>query len=233
MLIFGTGEQVDQVSQDREHRRLSTAALLREAPLRFFDLTRNTVGFSPFNKGGGEIGEVPRNRRDENSASLVQRFDRKSAALCRKDKRRVDKPHVPARVAAGKLEARRKQHAAPLIERFGKCRVGRLIVASADLAGNMDAALGNVALPHGISSGPRRLGRSGRFRSGMAKAARSSLGGLQSKQCRWPPLLHGPPPDRCVRKLHGTHLAALWAHRNLILRSDRTPPRLDRIPSAG
>ena len=44
-----------------------------------------------------------------------------------KHQRRVDEPHVPARVAAGKLEARRKQDAAPLVERVGQRGVGRLI----------------------------------------------------------------------------------------------------------
>ncbi len=56
------------------------------------------------------------------SASIV-----KSRPRAVSSQRRIDKSHVPARVAAGKFEARRKQHAAPVIERPASAIIGRLI----------------------------------------------------------------------------------------------------------
>src|SRR4051794_31654821 len=43
MLVFGTVEQIAQGAQNREHRRLAAAALLREALLRLFDLARYPI----------------------------------------------------------------------------------------------------------------------------------------------------------------------------------------------
>ena len=78
--------------------------------------------------------------RQQHAAALVQRLDREPAAARGKDQRRIDKAHVPARVTAGKLEARRKQYAALLVEGVGESGIGGLVLATRDLALDADAA---------------------------------------------------------------------------------------------
>src|SRR6202035_4135416 len=98
--------------------------------------------------------EALRYRVQQNAAALVQRIDREPAPADGENQRRVDKAHIPPRVTAGKLEARRKQNPAPLLERLGPCGIGRLILVIADLSRNADAAVGYVARElHGDPSG--------------------------------------------------------------------------------
>src|SRR5262249_7411697 len=94
----------------------------------------------------GQARDGPEYGSEENAPALVQCVDREPAALRGEHQRRIDKPHVPPRIAAGKLKARGKQDAAPVVERLGERCVGRLVGAGADLASNADAAVCDVAL---------------------------------------------------------------------------------------
>ena len=64
----------------------------------------------------GQISEAVGNRLQQNEAPLVQRFDREPAPARGEDQRRVHKAHIPPRVTAWKLKARRKQHPAPFVQ---------------------------------------------------------------------------------------------------------------------
>ena len=59
-------------------------------------------------------------------------------------KRRIDKPHVPARIAPGKLKTRREQHAALPVEPVGERRIGRRIGLRDDLSLDTDASSSRV-----------------------------------------------------------------------------------------
>ena len=159
VLVLGAAEQIDQRAQNREHRGLPAAALLRETLLGLLDLARYPIAPDPLDANCGQIGEALGNRVQQNLAALVQRIDREPAPARGEDQRRVDKPHIPPRVTAGKLEARGKQDPAPLVERLGQRGIGRLIVVIADLSRNADAAIGDVARElHGDPSGWDRPG---------------------------------------------------------------------------
>ena len=145
VLILGTTEQIDQGAQNREHRRLPAAALLRETLLGLLDFARYPIAPDPLDADCGQVGQALGNRVQQNAAALVQRIDREPTPARGKNQRRVDKPHIPPRVTAGKLEARGKQHPAPLVERSGQRGIGRLILVVADLSRNADAAIGDVA----------------------------------------------------------------------------------------
>ena len=162
VLVLGAAEQIDQRAQNREHRGLPAAALFREALLALLDLARYPIMPDPLDANCGQTGEAFCHRVQQNEAALVQRIDREPPPARGKNQRRVDKPHIPTRVTAGKLEARRKQNPAPLVERLGQCGIGRLIVAIADLSRNADAAIGDVARElHGIPLVGIALGRVG------------------------------------------------------------------------
>ena len=163
MLVLGTAEQIDQGAQNREHRGLPAAALFRETLLGLLDFARYPIAPDPLDANCGKAGEALGNRVQQDAAALVQRFDREPAPARGKNQRRVDKPHIPPRVTAGKLEARGKQHTAPLVERLGQRGIGRLIVVIADLSRNADAAFGDIARglhrdpSGGIARGPGRF----------------------------------------------------------------------------
>src|SRR5712691_5495378 len=84
-------------------------------------------------------------RSEQQTPALVERLDPEVAAARGQHQRRVDKAHIPARIAAGKLKARRTQDAAAVVEPVGQRRVGRAIGLRDDLALDADAALGLVA----------------------------------------------------------------------------------------
>src|SRR6266849_329018 len=114
-----------------------------------------------------------RNRSEQDPPARIQRLDGEVAAARCQHQRRVDKTHVPACIAAGKLEARREPHAALRIEHLGKRGVARVVYPvqlfidrrtapdRADLALDADAALGLIAgALHESSSGYRSPRRS-------------------------------------------------------------------------
>ena len=145
VLVFATAEQIDQGAQNREYRRLAAAALFREALLALLDLAQYPIAPDPLETICGESREALRNRVQQDAAALVQGVDREPASARGNNQRRVDKPHIPPRVAAGKFETRRKQNPASLVERLGQRGIGRLILMVADLSRNADAAVGDVA----------------------------------------------------------------------------------------
>src|SRR4051794_29143643 len=124
MLVFATAEQIDQAAQNREHRRLTAAALLRKALLCLLDLARYLLAPNSLHANCGQASKAFGNRPQQNEAALVQRVDREPAPARGKNQRRVDKAHIPPRVAAWKFEARGKQHPAPLVERLGQRGIG-------------------------------------------------------------------------------------------------------------
>src|SRR5262249_4742912 len=136
-----------------------------------------------------------------NYAALVERLDREPASARGEDQRRIDKAHVPSRVAAGELEARRKQHAALLVEGAGQCAISRLVVVVADLSRDADAAFGAIA--RGLHEDLLRAVAAREIREvrlETAKAARYSRSGLDRNNGKRPPLLDGPPPIRGLRE---------------------------------
>src|ERR1700757_1112652 len=155
MLILGAAEQVDQPLQDRKYRGLPAAALFRKALIGLLDLARNVVKRDPLNIGVGEAREVISDWLDKNATALVQCLYGKSATARCKNQRRVDKAHIPPRIAARKLKTRGKQHTAPFVERLGECGVGWAIVVRVDFPRNPDIPLRTVAFAlHGTSSEP-------------------------------------------------------------------------------
>ena len=100
---------------------------------------------APLDDGGFDPGERLGGGAEQDAAALVQGFDAETETARRQHQRRVDKPHVPARVAAGELEARREQHAALPVEPVGQRRVGGAIGLHRDLAADADTALGLIA----------------------------------------------------------------------------------------
>src|SRR6185436_14258319 len=87
-----------------------------------------------------QTAECLGDRPDQHPAALVQRLDRERPVSRGQDQRWIDKAHVPAGVTAGKLEARRKQYAALLVEGVGESGIGGLVLATRDLALDADAA---------------------------------------------------------------------------------------------
>ena len=194
MLVLRTGEQVDQARAAPRRRSAGGCAVPRESG-RCCRGSRPRCGPRRYGASRPRRGRQSRRHRSEQQApALVERLDRELAAARGQHQRRVDKPHVPARIAAGKLEARRKQHAALMVEPVGQRRVGRAIGLRNDLALDADAALGLVAdALHEVPSGnwsPRRSLEPSREN---AKAARCSEAACK-KRNRWPPGLDGPPP---------------------------------------
>jgi hypothetical protein len=148
MLVLGAREQIDQRAQHREDRGLPTAFFFGKALRAFANLPRDAVVGGELDAGRREAGDDHRNRVQENAAAPVQRLDRKLPPARSEHQRRIDKAHVPARVPAGKLEARRKEDAALVVERVGERIVSRAVLALADLSRDADAAVGVVALEH-------------------------------------------------------------------------------------
>src|SRR5205085_8752796 len=62
VLILGTAEEVDQTAQNREHRGLAAAPLLRKALRSLLDGARYSVAPSPFDASWGKAGERLCNR---------------------------------------------------------------------------------------------------------------------------------------------------------------------------
>ena len=71
VLVLGTAEQIDQGAQDRKHRRLPAAALLRKTLLGLLDLTRYPSAPDRFDATCGQISEAFGNRPQQNEATLV------------------------------------------------------------------------------------------------------------------------------------------------------------------
>ncbi len=145
MLVFGTGEEVAERPQYRKHAGLAAALLLREAGVAGADRAVDAAVAGVADLCRREAIQMVGDRPKQQLPPRVQRLDPKAAAARRQHQRRIDKPHVPARVAAGKLEARREQHAAPLVELLGQRRISRAVGLRQGLALDMDAALGFVA----------------------------------------------------------------------------------------
>src|SRR3954447_16648348 len=116
MLFLGTGKQLSERPQHRKDRRLPAALLLGKAFAALADLARDPVGAAVTDLRGIEARQMTLDRRQQHRTALVQRLDRESAPARGQDQRRIDKPHVPARVTARKLETRREQDAPPVVE---------------------------------------------------------------------------------------------------------------------
>src|SRR5208282_5429730 len=145
VLVLGAGEQTDQRAQHREYRRLPAAALLGKALRGFADVARDAARGGSFDRRCRESADRLGDRGQQNTATPVQGVDRKPAPARGEDQRRVDKSHVPARIPAGKLEARGKEHTALGVERPGERVVGWAIGLITDLSLDANAALGAVA----------------------------------------------------------------------------------------
>ncbi len=191
MLILRAAEQIDQRAQDRKDRGLATAHLLRKALRGLCDFTAQSVLADLAETNRRQARNSLGNRREQYAAAGVQRIDRKAPPARGKGQRRIDKPHIPAGVAARKLEARRKQNAAAMIERFSQRVVGRLIKTFADLSGYADAAFGGVTralhadlLCAGVASGdPGRFASNykGRpeLRNGLYRKCQTTAAGVR------------------------------------------------------
>src|SRR5207253_7772270 len=84
-------------------------------------------------------------RRDQHPAAGIQRLDREIAAARGQYQRRVDKPHIEPCIAPGKLEARRQQDTAAVVEGAGKRVMLALIGPDPGLALDANAAAGRIA----------------------------------------------------------------------------------------
>ncbi len=144
MLVLVAAEDIDQPAQQRKHARLAAALLFGKALGAVGDFAVEAIvePVEPTQRqrrqGGGQ-------RRQQHPAASVQRLDREGPAARRNDQRRIDKTHIPAGVAAGKLEARREQHPAPRIERPRQGIVGGFIGVLANFAGDRDTPFGRIA----------------------------------------------------------------------------------------
>ena len=118
MLVLGTPEQIVERAQHREDARLPAALLFREAGIAVADRALDTVLPGAPDLGCGECGKRLGNRRDQHPPALIQRLDREIAPARRQHQRRIDKPHIEPRIAAGKLEARGQEDAAPVVKRM-------------------------------------------------------------------------------------------------------------------
>src|SRR5437879_413179 len=145
-------------------------------------------------------------RSEQQATALVERLDGKGAAARRQHQRRVDKAHIPARIAAGKLEARRTQDAATVVEPVGQPRIGRAVGLHDDLALDADAALGLIA--GALHENPLRVPVASEVRwsrrpemrrppgaprrpmqkreSLAARVRRATTNWLNATQCSWP-----------------------------------------------
>src|SRR5947209_9201175 len=83
--------------------------------------------------------------RDQNPAAAIERLDREAAVPRGEYHRRSDKAHSQPRIAAGKLEARGQEDAAPVVKRMGQRVVLALIGADPGLALDANAAAGRIA----------------------------------------------------------------------------------------
>ena len=146
MLVFRALEQGDQRAQHREHRRLTAALLLGEACCRLADHAADASVARGAELDRVEAPQRVGDRRKQHLAAGVERLDRETAATRAEHQRRIDKAHVPAGVAAGKLEARREQHAALPVERLGEREIGGAVGARDKLALDRDPACGSEAL---------------------------------------------------------------------------------------
>ena len=106
MHILGAGEQLAEGAQDRENAGLAAARLLGKAGRALADLAVDAVVARVPDVGRREAGQMEADRSEQQAPALVERLDRKAPAARRQHQRRVDKPHVPARIAPGELEAR-------------------------------------------------------------------------------------------------------------------------------
>ena len=104
--VLGAGETLAECAQQREHAGLAAALLLRKPGGAFADLTIDAVRAGAPDLGRREVVKRRRHGAEQKAPALVQGLDRKNAIPRRQDERRVDKPHIPTRIAAGKLEAR-------------------------------------------------------------------------------------------------------------------------------
>ncbi len=155
MLVLRAGEQLAERAQHREDAGLAAAFFLGKPGGAVADRADDAVRVDAAHFDRREVGESLSHRSEQEAPAFVERLNRKIAAARRQHQRRVDKPHVPARIAAGKLEARRKQDAAPMIEPVGQRRIGRAIGLFDDLAMDADAALGLIA--GALHEGPLRV----------------------------------------------------------------------------
>ncbi len=90
MLILRAAEQIDQHAQHRKNRRLPAAHLLRESLLGFRDVAANSVWVDPAETDRRQRSESLGDRRQQDSATWVQRIDRKPPPT-RGEEREVDR----------------------------------------------------------------------------------------------------------------------------------------------
>ena len=134
MLVLRAGEQFPQRPQHREDRWLTAALFLRKTLAAFPYVALDPVGAAMPDSDRVERRQMIRDGGQQHRAAFVERLDRKRPSARGQHERRIDKPHVPSCVAARKLEARREQHAAPLVEALGQRAVGRAVGLHRDFA---------------------------------------------------------------------------------------------------
>src|SRR5205814_2864927 len=145
MLVLGTPEQIVERAQHREDARLPAALLLREARVALAHLARDMVLADITELYCREAAQRLGDIRDQNPAAAIERLDREAAVPRGEYKRRIDKAHIEPRIAAGKLEARGQENAAPVVKRMRQRVVLALIGADPGLALDANAAAGRIA----------------------------------------------------------------------------------------
>ena len=106
MLVIRAGEQLAEGAQNRKNAGLPAARLLGKAGRALADLAVDAVVARVPDVGRREAGQMAADRSEQQPPALVERLDGKAVPARRQHQRRVDKPHVPARIAPGELEAR-------------------------------------------------------------------------------------------------------------------------------
>src|SRR5213076_1406566 len=117
----------------------------REAGVAVADRTFDAVLPGAPGLGCRECGKRLGYRRDQHPPALIQRLDREIAPPRRQHQRRVDKPHIKPGIAPRKLEARRQQDAAAVVEGAGERVMLTLIGPDPGLALDANAAPGRIA----------------------------------------------------------------------------------------
>ncbi len=145
MLVLGTPEQIVERAQHREDARLPAALFLREARVALADLARNMI-LADITElycrvAAQRLGDI----LDQNPTAAIERLDREAAVARGEYERRIDKAHIEPRIAAGKLEARGQEDAAPVVKRMRQRVVLALIGADPGLALDANAAAGRIA----------------------------------------------------------------------------------------
>ena len=155
MLVLVVAEEVDHRAQQAEDRGLPAALLLGHDLHGRVNVPVQAVAVRFQRSDGGERLDRGADGLQQHPASRLQRRDLEIAPSASDGERRGGEAQVPARVAAGELEAGRHEDAGIAVQTLDQsCGRGphrRLMVAAVDgdAAAGAVAALAGVGLAHG------------------------------------------------------------------------------------